>query len=167
MPFPLNKAPRGILEILRLRTLGKNPQFFSEVAQAFIDTTEYYGADLLVSSSKALGAGAMTRTTQETYTVPGRLFAVSGVLIVGAAAGTQIRLSLSMTPPGSSADVGIGELIVTAPVIGASYQVSSRLPKPMVCLPGTVFNFSTAGDAAGADHQPFLRTLFEQYTGSP
>ena len=163
MPLPLHKSPVGLLDLLKLRTLGRNPEWLNEVVGPILDATNFYGADLQVVASDSGGAGAMSRSVSGTAARPGRLLAMSGQVTVGAAAGTQIRLLVSYTPGPSFSAVILATEVITAPVAGAVYAVAAVLPSPIVFAPGAGFTFTVAGDAAGADHTPVRRDLFENY----
>lgn len=160
---PLLKVPRGLLDLLRIRTLGRNPDAVDFSIKPTIDATEHYGSDLVVVDSTSIGAGAITRTCAGTSTFPGRLIAMGGFVVVGAAAGTQIRMMLSVGTQANITGVPVGEVYITAPVIGATYTVSAVLSKPIVFGPGWQFILTVQGDAGGADHTILLRSLFENY----
>ena len=162
--MPLQKAPRGILELLRLRTLGDNQNKFSDTLDASVDATNFYGADLQVVSTDSL-VGAITRTVTSVATVPGRILGLSGICTIGAAAGTRLSMRISYAPNPSANPVVLG-FDTRTPVIGADFAVVAAFSTPIVFLPGARWDFTTQGDAAGADHQQILRCLFEQYTGS-
>lgn len=162
MPFPLHKAPEGLLQLMRLRTLGANPNQFDEVAGAFIEVANFYGSDLLVSSTVTDAAGAISQTSTGTAQFPGRLFAMSGQITVGAAAGTNLRLILRFAPNVAFPPVTVADRVVT-PVANASFHISVLFPSPIVFKAGAQFVLSTSGDAAGADHVLTRRDLLENY----
>jgi len=163
--IPLHKVPRGLLDLIRGRTLGLNPSELSSVVLAAIDATSMYGSDLQVVASDALAAGAINRTITGSSTFPGRLLAIGGQIVMGAAAGTFLRLRISYSPGPSFLAVPLIEQTYTAPalVAGSVFTTGIQLPSPLVFPSGAQFTFSTIGDAAGADHVPTMRSLFENF----
>jgi hypothetical protein len=163
--IPLHKVPRGLLDLLRARTLGRNPDELGNVVTSIVDATSMYGSDLQVVASDALAAGAINRTITGSATFPGRLLAIGGQIVMGAAAGTFLRLRISYSPGPSFLAVPLIEQTYTAPALvnGSTYTTGILLPSPLVFAPGAQFTFSTIGDAAGADHVPTMRSLFENY----
>ena len=161
--IPLHKASRGLLELLRARTLGRNPDELSSVVTPTIDSTGYYGCDLQVSALQVSAAGAMTRTLDGVATNAGRLFSVSATIVVGAAAGTQIRLEYLYRPSAAFSFIPLASTVITAPVAAAVYRCAALLPSPIIFLPGAEFRAGTAGDAGGADHVIQRQEFFENY----
>lgn len=159
----VSKVARGLIEILRLRPLGQNPPQLEDALRATIDATEMYGSDMVVVSSDVGGAGVMTRTVIGTAIRPGRLLQASGLVGVGAAAGTQIRLRVGIRPSSNFTLCYLQQTIVTAPVAGATYVLAGPLTKPIVYGPGWQFVIECEGDAGGADHTLTGRYLFEDF----
>jgi hypothetical protein len=161
--IPLHKVPRGLLELLRARTLGRSPDELANAVIANVDATEMYGSDLCVVASDSGGAGSINRTVTGTSANMGRLLGMSGQVTIGAAAGTQVRLLLQYSPGPQFSAVIVADRVITAPVAAAVYAVSVQFPRALVFNPGATFTFTTSGDAAGADHTPVRRDLFENY----
>lgn len=159
----LHKVPAGLLDLLRLRTLGRAPDQFSDSVLATVESSNFYGADVMVVASDSGGAGAVSRSVTGTAARPGRLFAMSGQITIGAAAGTALRLLLSFSPGPQFSSVIVAQEVWT-PVAAGVFCVSIVFPSPIVFLAGASFTFTTAGDAGGADHTPVRRELFENLT---
>lgn len=166
MPFPLHKTPRGLLELFRLRTLGANPPLFGELVEPGIDVAEFYGADLQTVATQDSGPVALPTGLEGTALFPGRLLQMSAFVTMGAAAGTQVRLTLEYSPNPALTSVQIGFAVIDAPQAGATYTVVARLTRPIVFLPGAQFFAFVSGDAAGADHVLTRRDFFENYAPS-
>lgn len=163
--IPLHKVPRGLLELLRARTLGANPAELAGVVAATVNATPMYGSDLQTVQSETGAAGAIDRTLQTVMTVSGRLLAMHGQVAVGAGAGTYLRMFLGYSPGPNLPIVWLADRYVT-PTGGANnpFIISTGLlPEPIVFSPGAAFSFIVEGDAAGADHVPIRRDLFESY----
>lgn len=161
--IPLHKASRGLLELLRARTLGRNPDVLSSTVMPSIESTGFYGADLQVVATQVSAAGAMTRTLDGVAANMGRLFSASATIVVGAAAGTQIRLEFLYRPSAAFSFIPLASTVITAPVAAAVYRCAVLLPEPLIFLPGAEFRAGSAGDAAGADHVLQRAEFFENY----
>lgn len=161
--IPLHKVPRGLLELLKLRTLGRSPDTISNTAIAVIESTPFYGADMQVAANETSSAAALSRTMTGTAANQGRLIAMAAEVVMGAAAGTQVRIALSYSPGPQYPSVWVASTVITAPVAAASYHLSALLPEPVVFGAGATFTVQVAGDAGGADHVVRRRELFENY----
>lgn len=165
MPFPLHKAPVGLLELYRLRTQGAAPPMFGDQVTPTADTRGMYGADLqTVDTQNATGAiNAGGLAVGRVFQFPGRLLVTSGAIIVGAAAGTQIQIFLQYRPQASLTFVTLGMTIIDAPRIGALYAAIPNFAEPLVFPSGSEFRIFVQGDAGGADHFVQRDTLFENF----
>lgn len=166
MPFPLHKSPAGLLELLRLRTLGRQPGLFSEQVSSVVESTEFYAADLVINGSEDGAAGAINQTflgaAAPTYR---RYLGLSGQLIMGAAAGTVISVGIGFRSPAAAANVAWGTLNLNTPVAAMVYRVHAQFPIPLVLPPGSQPMIQTSGNAAGADHVLQLRYCFHNLDG--
>jgi hypothetical protein len=163
--IPLHKVPAGLLSLLRARTLGTNPTELSGAVVAIINSTPHYGSDLQVVDSFSPGAGAINASLVRSQTFPGRMIAMSGRVTLGAAVGTFLRLRVQYSPGPSWAGVTLHTESYSAPLLaaGSTYEIGLALPEPIVFSAGALMTFEVIGDAAGADHVPTVRTLFENY----
>lgn len=164
----LQKSPYGLLELLRLRTGGKAPDGFAPTLQTTVDATEFYGADLLRSSTTSSAAGGFPRTASGVVGLSGgpgganRYLQIHGQIAVGAAGGTYMLGTVGVRPlGGSSALCVLGTLAVPIAPAGVFMHVVANLPVPLVLPPGTVIECSFNSDATGTDHVATLRTLLQ------
>lgn len=163
----LPKVPRGLLEIVKARAQGRAPADLSDVVTAIIDATSMYGSDMQTGQTTQLGAGAISRTVTASmsspFTAPGRMLMCSGAVTMGAAAGTQVRISIAYRHTLGAQQTFNEQRVITAPVAGAFYVVPIVYPSPIVYGPGAQWTLTVEGDAAGADHTMLLHQLFENY----
>lgn len=162
--IPLHKVPRGLLEVIRARSLGFNPDGLEQAVRATLNATPMYGSDLQVVATSSTAAGAVSQTLTGTAQFPGRLLAMSGELVFGASAGTVIRLYLAYSPGPSFQPVYVADRHII-PTVGATFpqRVTVLFPEPIVFAAGAQFIFTSQGDAGGADHVLTRRDLFENY----
>jgi len=158
--FQLHKAPRFLIDLLRLRTQGGQPNQFGSQVIPIVDTTRMYGADMQLSSSAASGATAVPATVTFTIVNEATYLAVAGEFTVGAAAGTFAALTIGYRSSASSVFVPLySERIV--PTAGRSYFYGGQLRQPIVARAGAQFLSLVQSDAGGADHVVDLRMLSE------
>lgn len=168
MPFPLHKAPRGLLEIFRLRTLGAQPNLFAELVQPVTDVTDFYGVDTLVEvNENSVAPGTIIDgLTSVPAEFARRLIAVSGAVVIGANAGTFVDLSLGINLPGFVfAPVRIAEKFVNPTAVGGGYTVTATFP-PLMLPAGHTLTVACSGDATGNDHVFNIRYLFQRLDGT-
>lgn len=160
MPFPLHKSPRGLLELLRLRTLGAQPSLFSEGVQPVVVVNDHYAADLLVNSNHDLAAAAFPLVQTVTTAGVTRLMTFSVDVTLGAAVGTYLALSIGLQLPSSSNPVSwYGYQLFTAGLIaGEAYRLVANMPSPLILPSGAFLIAGASSNAAGADHVLSLRT---------
>lgn len=160
MPFPLHKAPSGLLELLRLRTLGGQPNQFAEQVIPTIRANEFYAVDLLRSGSTSGAAGAFPRSIAGNVGAgvvgapggPIALVAYAAIVTMGAAGGTQLRIRIGLDLPDAGPTAWVASEVFAPAAAGGSY-VATALFSPWLVLPGGARFFGTAeSDAAGADH---------------
>ena len=166
MPYPLQKSPRGLLELMRLRTLGEQPRLFSEQVMPVIESNPFYGADLLQVLSPTANVGAILNlaSTQTMLNASG-LRGLGAFLTIGAAPATNVTLMWSVVigDPTGATEASLGsQFIAQAPATAALF---CGLPLPLLVLPpGTLCRCRVVGTAAGADHALRVTVLFEDYT---
>lgn len=166
MPFPLHKAPKGLLELFRLRTHGSNPPTFGEIVAPSVDVTEYYGADLISTVSENSAAGAATGQLNGAAAVFARRYlGLSGTWVGGAAAGTWLEVSVGIGGVPGGGNVLFGAKTVSVPVAAAVYRVAAVFPVPLVLPPGAFPFVLTESNAAGVDHVRQLRYMFQIFDG--
>lgn len=160
MPFPLHKAPSGLLELLRLRTLGGQPNLFSEQLLGTIRANEFYAVDLLRSGNTAGAAGAFPRSVAGVVGAgvtgapggPIALVSYAARCVMGAAGGTQLRIRVGIDIPDAGPTALVGAGVFTTPVAGGSYVVPVLFSPWLVLPAGSRFICDAESDAAGADH---------------
>jgi len=161
--FPLHKAPLGLLELFRLRTLGANPNQFSDTVQPVTDVTDFYGADLFSAVAENGAAGAIGVGLVSAVSLNSRRYlGFSGTLTVGAAAGTYLNLALGFTIQGVV--VGLVSAQIT-PIAAGVYRVAVPNMRGLVLPPGHALTFNVNGNAAGVDHTPQIRYAFNVLDG--
>lgn len=155
----LHKAPLGLLELFRLRTLGRNPSEFSDAIQGVADVTDFYGADLLQTVTETAGAGAITSGMSSTSSQFARRYvAISGQIQMGAAAGNYVHLRVQATFGASTVCLASQHC---APLsAGQVFTVSAPVSRGIVLPPGHTLTLNISGDAGGADHVPAIRYGF-------
>lgn len=167
MPFPLHKSPAGLLELLRLRTLGASPNTLSEEVRPSFDSTEFYAADLKLLNDETATVGALAALDNVLLlTGPTRVHAIGGRLAIGAAAATNLVVSVGLRQTISGVRVGVGAWQFPAIAAGGIVNFGTHVP-PWV-LPAasgvggawSAFAF-VAGTAAGVDHSLSVRVLFD------
>lgn len=171
MPFPLHKAPKGLLELFRLKTLGGSPFQFGDTVQPTVDVDDFYAADVLFSAEDVAGAATGAINTTAGLAVQGgpiigpqRIYGIGGLIIMGAAPGTFIEWAVgfvlpSFGFPGAIVGTGRRETIIAAQVI----QFGSWVPK-LVLPPGAQMFVRLYGDAAGVDHELRLNSVIANLT---
>jgi len=159
----LFKAPQFLLDLFRLRTEGLLPTVFGESVQPTVDVATMYGSDLTVTSSSSSAAGALPRNVVANVGYSTRYLGIAGEAVIGAAGGTQLRLTVGVAVPSVAATFYplFPTLILTNPVAGGSYFVGGVLPFPLVLPAGTALLLRMFGDAAGADHVASLKLYLE------
>lgn len=164
MPMPLHKAPLGLLEIFRLRTLGRNPDEFGSQVIPVTDVTDNYGLDLLSGVAENAAAGVVSQFLTSVVSANARRYiAVSGNITIGAAAGTYLTMGIGYQLPNSPNFFYLNTTTIT-PVIGGVYRIAAGI-SPLLLPPGHAVFFSTNGNAAGADHLLELRYSFNVLDG--
>lgn len=167
MPYPLQKPPRGLLEVLRLKQAGKQPEWFSEQLVPVIDGREFYASDILAAFGGAAQVGALANLTRElTLTSSFGVKAISGNLTIGAAAATNVYLEIGVlfgAIGGSLAEyIVLQQVFIAQAAIGAILGIGCVLPN-WVLPAGTIVRCRANGTAAGVDHSLDVSTLVENF----
>lgn len=169
----LQKAPSGLLELLRLRSNGDQPTTFADSVLSVVVANEHYGADLQFSSSDS-GTGAIGQSIQVVigsgFTAPAtpgpvRFMAIGGDMVFGAAAGTWLQMRIGIrAPTANSPPAWIAWQSYAAPflVAAGALTIVANFPAPIILLPGSAVRIEMTGDAVGADHTLRLRTLRQE-----
>lgn len=166
MPFPLHKSPLGLLDLFRLRTLGNNPPQFGEAVTPVVEVAEFYAAEnkLASSASPAVGGiGGSGATSTLTLTGRTRIHAFTAQLIVGAAAATNVTLTVRLLQ-GTTLACGASRFFAAVNA-GALVTADLQLPLPII-LPGVGWSVlaTASGTAAGVDHQVRPTILIDNIT---
>lgn len=165
MPFPLHKVGTGLLQLFRLQVLGANPPEFGHQVLPVTDVTEFYAASNKLQSTGLPTTGALTGAgLVENLALTGniRLHYVSALLVVGAAAATNVTLSVRIL---DTAGTGGGDSKFFA-AINAAAQAGCALipPRPIVLPAGFTLRAIASGTAAGVDHSLFVIALIDNIT---
>lgn len=170
MPFPLHKAPRGLLELFRLRTLGAQPPLFGEQVTPVCEVSELYAADLKAISGSAVTTGSIAGvgiSDDLVLTAQVRAHGISARFVVGAAAATNVSLGVELEIGGEA----VGTSVFLAACNAASvHRVWMPFPRPIVLLANVfagqvIVRARVSGTAAGADHTIRPVVLMDVITG--
>jgi hypothetical protein len=165
VPFPLHKFPLGLLEVFRLRTSGGQPTHFGEAVQPVSDVTDFYASDLLQVFNASSGATTLPLTLVTTLPNPRRIVGVSGVVVIGANAGTVLRLRLGVRTNASQVIHYIGNSQPTSAVNTTFPALGSALP-PYTLPAGSQFVLEVDSNATGGDHVIAIRYLAQDFAVS-
>lgn len=161
----LQKPPRGLLELMRLRQGGKQPTQFSDTVVPVLEVGAFYGSDLLLATSGAPTIGALNNLTEDlVFSATLRVHAISGRLIVGAAAvtaGGYIQVGLISD---SQLRISLGGVAFGVAAAGSFVEFGCPVPGGPVLPSGWGVYARVTGTAAGADHDLDVTTLVENYT---
>src|SRR5262245_21666376 len=162
---PLQKYPKGLLELLRLRTEGFQPGEFGSAVIPGVVANEHYGADLQFTSQDLSGpvpfpyAGNFVIGAGAAAPGPIRLMNVSCEIVIGAAAGTRLLARIGIQTPASSSPTTWVAAQQFTPSIEQTFAFLTNFPVPFVLMPGTGIALRVDGDAAGNDHSVNFRSL--------
>lgn len=161
MPSPLHKTPLGLLELFRLKTLGRAPDSFGDTVIPVVNALQAYAAAELQSAGSAGNVGAINGVNGNTASVSVSsfqwIFGIAGHITLGAAPGTFITWEVGIILP-QSCTLGVGELRTV--VAGEGHGFGVFLPQPLVLRAGGSWFARVHGDAAGADHSVEARALY-------
>lgn len=164
---PLQKAPRGLLELLRLRTQGEQPTRFSDTLQPSIEAGAFYAADLLFSTQGGTEVGAINSNNGLTAQAspqqdPQWLVALGGALTLGAVPGTFFEWWIQINLPASGAPGAIlasGRIGLFANSTNDVMPFGIMLPQRLVVPAGAFYRVGVHGDGTGTDHSLNARYL--------
>lgn len=160
--FPLHKAPRGLLELFRLRTLGQQPAQFAEHVSPVVDTTDFYGVDLVVTNAQQTSGAAFTQALEFTLTDgPRRFLGLGAQVEIGATGGTYLTMRLGVRDRVGGAFAPMFYSTVGTVDPGVTYGVGGFLSGGLVLNAGSVITAVFESDAPNADHDFSVRTLFQ------
>lgn len=163
--FELVKAPRGLLELFRLRTNGRQPDTFANVVAPTVDVTDFYGIDLAVCGASNTAAQALPTSNVQTLAQPVRLLALSAELTIGAAAGTRLAGRTGVRFNTSEAIVWLSAFSFQGTIAAGSAHVAGGwIPGGLILPQGAQLFVGFEGDNAGADHVVSARTLWQTLT---
>lgn len=159
-------AAPGLLNFLRLKG-GVGPNVFGLDVNPDIDVTEFYGNELTAVDELGAGVGALPRTSAITSTQARRYLSLSGVLVLGAAAGTWAQISIGyVLPSGSAITPLLQSQLVMAPVAGQTIRVAIDC-RGLVLPPGHRITAIAEGNAGGADHNVAITAGYQRLDGLP
>jgi len=163
----LQKVPRGLLELFKLRQTGEYPDDMSKMLMPIVDVSAFYGSDTLIPASSAPTVGAIGGELLETLITTGTIgiLALGGVLTIGAAAATNMTLSWGIVLPGPFPRSVFGSQFVAQAAAANQVSVGSAFPRVVVPA-GTTLYVGVSGTAAGADHSLAIAGLLENLTGT-
>lgn len=161
MPYPLAKAPDFLLSLFRLRTLGAQPNQFSEQVIPVVDTTNFYGNNLLVTGASPNVVQAFPANVVGDVGTTSRYMGVAGIVTIGAAAGTFLMGTVFAQIPnaGQTAFPLFPTLRFTGLAVASTVWFGGLFASPMVFPSGTRLSFVATSDAGGADHTFALRLM--------
>lgn len=163
----IQKIPRGLLELFKLRQTGEYPDDMSRLLTPVVDVSAFYGADTLIPASSAPTVGALNpelvETLQTTATVG--MLSFGAELTVGAAPATNLTFSWGITFDGAPNRSPLGSIFVAQANAGAIVRVGSAFPR-IVVPAGSRLYTSVSGTAAGADHSLAVCGVLENLTGT-
>lgn len=160
MTSPLQKAPIGLLELLNLKTLGKQPTGFAEVVSPVVDARDFYGPNLLIASGTGGAIGSLLNLDEVlTLTANLGVRGIGAILTIGAAGGGDVTISVGYEnesgfrcPLGafSWSQVVAGQILHFGLPMRAVWPMGARM-----------YAHAVAGTVAGADHNLQVFGLFE------
>lgn len=153
MPSPLHKVPLGLLELLRLKTLGRAPDQFSDTVLPTVEALESYAApELETTSGTAQVGGMVSHSSTITVGTFRWIWGVAGVLTMGAAPGTFVQWEVGFQTPGNAQPFVFGQGELRPIAAAAVIRFGAALPRPMVLRAGTAIFARVNGDGGGVDH---------------
>lgn len=159
MPFPLHISPTGLLELFRLRTLGGNPNAFSELVGIDVNALGFYGQMQNIENTATVGTAgpAAVGGLSNSFafgTTPHLIYAVTATAITGAGsvAGDTLQLQIGLNAGNTTNQtgcIGSNSMVATGP--GVFYSFGVLLPVPRVYGPGGFAWARLTTNRAGAD----------------
>jgi hypothetical protein len=166
--FKLSKSPRGLVELLRLKTFGDAPGELLNAIQASIDARPFYSADILFANSATNSVGALAgvgiaSVSNQAIDSLGVL-TVGGTFTCGAAAGTNIVLSWGFFIRNTT--LPVGSMFIGACLAGQQISFGTTCNPGFVLPGGSRLYAQATGNAAGADHTVQSICLIENLTSN-
>lgn len=164
----LQKAPRGLLDLFRLRTFGLQPDRFSNVIQPSVDVLAQYGSDLLQTTTSPPTVGALLNLTEAiTFAERAHLLGISGLLTLGAAAGTNVYVEVGIQLPNNASPQHVlGSIMFPAVAATQIVSVTGIVPgNGFVIGPQAQIYARAGGTAAGVDHSLQLTACYYNIAG--
>lgn len=152
MNFDLDKAPVGLLELLNLKSGGRQPDGFNSVVQPGIEVFPFYAMDRLFTADTVNAAAAYPLNGTVNVSFPRAFIGFGAQVTVGAAAGTRLDIRIGLRCPGPTSPAIILVQTRFTPFIGGFFDAYWQAPFPVVLPPGAQFVALANSDAAGADH---------------
>ena len=163
----IQKVPRGLLELFKLRQTGEYPDDFGKGVVPVVDCGAFYASDTLISAGSAPTVGALAPELVEDLVATGGplgVVSLGGILTIGAAAATNINFSWGILLPGLTR-IQLGCHFVAQAGAAAVVRVGSTFPR-IVVPNGTTLFVEASGTAAGVDHSLAITGLLENLVGS-
>lgn len=157
----LQKAPAVLLDWFRLKTQGQNPTQFGDAVLPVVDVGSLYGAEMQAIGGSNSAAGAFPRLLTAVIGTASRYLGVAGSVTMGAAAGTQVRISVGVRIPRNAALFPLFDTYVAVPQAGRVYYAGGQLPYPIILPAQSQVEVLVDGDAGGADHVSGLLLYLE------
>jgi len=151
--------------------LGQNPNQFGETLLPTANIIEFYAANLKRTNNASGTTGALTGVgIASTLAVTGaiRFHAFSAQLIIGAAAATNVAVTISLRRPATvSSEVVVASQFFAALNAAATVGVGVVLGNPWVLVTdGWQIVARATGTAAGTDHVIRPNSIIDNITGT-
>ena len=163
----LQKVPRGLLELFKLRQTGEMPDDMTKSLVPVVDVSAFYASDTLIPASSVPTSGALLPELLEELVTTGAigLLSLGGSLTIGAAAATNLTFSWGILLPGQTTRSILGSSFSAQAGIGAVIRFGSAFPR-IVAPVGSTLWVQVTGTAAGVDHTLAIAGLLENLTGT-
>lgn len=160
----LQKWPKGLLEVFRIRDGGRAPSGFGEAVQPVVDVSMHYASDILIMTTGAPTVGALNISENTVFSATLRVHAICGQLTIGAAAATNVSVAWGFTDIGSVNSVCVGSQFFAQIPAGIGVHFGCMVPPGLVVPPGWGFYARAGGTAAGVDHSLSAIAIVENFT---
>lgn len=160
----MTKVARGFLELLAGRNMGRTPQTVNDELVPTLDCREFMASSQLFGTGGGVTTGALANLTDGLgLTATLGLKAVGAELIIGAAAATNVSLSVGVTGVGGGSEyIPLAFGYFNNLAAGQIVNVGCVVPN-WVLPPGATIFARAYGAAAGADHSLDVNALIENY----
>jgi hypothetical protein len=157
LPFPIQRTPRGLLELLSVFG-GDAPRLLDEEVSGIVDLRDFYGADRMINTQTVGAAGAYPRTVSTTpvgTTIRVHNFGAQ-LNNVAAGAANAYYIGLVRLQDPNQIQVPVFSAVYQAPAAGYAagtlLDFGGQLPYPRVIPPGWVLTTTVFSNdpAAGA-----------------